>query len=133
MHHDRGVFDAGWREQHDHGHGQGSGARQGHAADDVTDAKWVELRPTRSVRLRFYWSLFAGSVLLFFTLLIGGGHYGKSSGPHSVLGVLLFVACILIALAALGLAGSYGSSAGTSTTRTFMDVSAVEATRSTPA
>jgi hypothetical protein len=107
MHHDRGVFDAGWREQHDHGKGHGSAERHAHGADDLAVPKWVELRPTRSVRLRFYWSLFTGSVLLFFTLLIGGGHYGKSPGPHPVLGILLFIACILIALAALGLAGKF--------------------------
>lgn len=107
MHHDRGVFDAGWREKDAHAPGQGAGERQGHSAADLLDRKWVELRPTRSIRLRFYWSLFIGSVLLFFTLLIGAGHYAKSPGPHSMMGMLLFGACILIALACLGLAARY--------------------------
>ena len=104
MHHDRGVYNAGWRPPK---HDRGDADRPGHAAIDPTERRWVELRPTRSIRLRFYWSLFAGSVLLFFTLLVGGGHYAKSSGPHSLLGLLLFVGCILAALAALGLAARF--------------------------
>jgi hypothetical protein len=113
MHHDRGVYDAGWRDQgqgHGHGHEQpharaaGEGDRHGHGAEDITERKWVEVWPTHSVRLRFYWSLFVGSVLLFFTLLIGTGHYARTPPPHSVSGIVVFVACIVIALASLGVA-----------------------------
>ena len=107
MHHDRGVFDAGWREKHDRAPDHGAGDRHGHTAADDLDRKWVELRPTRSVRLRFYWSLFTGSVLLFFTLLIGAGQFAKASGRHSVPGIVLFAACILIALVCLGFAARF--------------------------
>jgi hypothetical protein len=102
MHHDRGVFDTGWREK-EHGPGHAPADREGHGAEGI-DRKWVELRPTRSVRLRFYWSVFTGSVLLFFTLLVGTGHYAKAAGPHSVFGMLLFAASILISLLCLVLA-----------------------------
>ena len=107
MQHDRGVFNAGWRERDHPAPGHSAGDRQGEAAADLLDRKWVELRPARSVRLRFYWSLFTGSVLLFFTLLVGTGHYAKSPGPHSVVGMLLFGGCILIALACLALAARF--------------------------
>ena len=107
MHHDRGVFDAGWREKQEQGSAPRAGDRPAHSAADDLDRKWVEIHPTRSVRLRFYWSLFSGSVLLFFTLLVGTGHYAKTAGPHSVLGMMLFGGCILIALACLGLSARY--------------------------
>ena len=102
MHHDRGVYDAGWRERH--GHATPVPPSEGHTTTDAAGHKWVELRPANSVRLRFYWGLFAGSVLLFFTLLAGWGQFAKASRPQSALGVTLFVSCVVLSLASLGVA-----------------------------